>query len=261
MEITERDVSVVVPTYCEAENLPVLVPQITATLKQHRLRGEILIIDDNSPDDTVTICHQLAQDNPLRLIIRMDERGLASAVVRGLQEARGNVLLVMDADLSHPPRAIPALVSACQSEAVDFVIGSRYVPGGSVDSSWGCFRRLNSSVASWLARGLTSAKDPLAGFFALKKSTFQRAREIRPLGYKIGLELIVRCQCQGIFEVPIRFQDRALGQSKLSLQQQWLYLRHLGRLYLTKYASPFQGRHQAGESAAITTEPPLKKAA
>jgi len=236
MVTNSPDVSIIVPTYCEVENLPALIPQIDQALKQTSLRYEIVIVDDDSPDGTEDLCQDLSQRFPLRLITRRDERGLASAVVCGLRAALGKILVVMDADLSHPPTAIPDLVTACQSPCCDFSIGSRYVEGGSIDSNWTRFRHLNSQTASWLARGLTKAKDPMSGFFAIKRSTFIKAQEIRPLGYKIGLELLVRCDCRHVAEVPIAFRDRTLGNSKLTLGQQWLYLRHLGRLYPAKYA-------------------------
>ena len=234
MSAGSTDVTVVVPTYCEAENLPLLIPRIAHALTRHNLRGEILVVDDNSPDNTIAVCQQLACNHPVRLVTRSAERGLSSAVVCGFRQARGSVLVVMDADLSHPPEVVPKLVHACQSPAVDFVIGSRYVQGGSVDPDWGQFRRFNSLVASWLARGLTRAKDPMSGFFAIKKQTFFHGANIRPLGYKIGLELIVRCRCKHLVEIPITFRDRTLGDSKLGLRQQWLYLRQLGRLYAAK---------------------------
>lgn len=230
------EVSIVVPTYCEVENLPVLVPQIDAAMKRDHTSYEVVIVDDNSQDGTDELCTQLAKSYPIRFITRREERGLASAVVRGLHEAQGEVLVVMDADLSHPPEAIPDLVEACRSPDADFSIGSRYVEGGSIDSNWTRFRHWNSQVASYLARGLTAAKDPMSGFFAIKKTTFERADKIRPLGYKIGLELLVRCNCRRVVEVPIAFQDRTRGNSKLTFGQQWLYVQHLGRLYPAKYA-------------------------
>lgn len=229
------DVSVVIPAYREAANLVVLVPQIADVLASAGLRGEIIVVDDDSRDGTAEVCEELSRRAPVRLITRTAERGLATAVVCGLQAAGGDVLVVMDADLSHPAAAIPALVAACGQPAVDFVIGSRYAAGGRIDPSWSRFRRWNSDVATLLARGLTTASDPMAGFFALRRATLARGGELRPLGYKIGLELIVRCGCQSVREIPIAFQDRLHGESKLSLTQQWLYLRHLGRLYAVKY--------------------------
>ena len=235
MVTRQLDVSVIVPTYEEAENLPVLIPQIVSTLERADLEYEIILVDDDSQDGTIKIFEQLTEQYALQLITRTSKRGLATAAVCGLRAARGDVLVVMDADLSHPPEAIPKLVKACRASSFDFAIGSRYVPGGSIDSNWSGYRHLNSRVASLLARGLTSAKDPMAGFFAIKKEVFRRAHDIQPLGYKIGLELIVRCHCRHIAEVPIAFKDRALGESKLTVGQQLLYLRHLARLYTAKF--------------------------
>lgn len=228
------DVTVVVPTYREAENLPRLVWRLALALDGAGLTAEILIVDDDSPDRTAEVCRGLAGVFPVRLIVRRGERGLATAVLRGLREARGRTLVVMDADLSHPPEAIPKLVAALDGGA-DFAIGSRYVAGGSVDADWGRFRRLNSKAATLLARGLTSARDPLAGFFALRRETFRQCRGLDPVGYKIGLELLVKSGARLVSEVPIAFRDRTRGDSKLTAAQQWLYLRHLGRLYRDAY--------------------------
>jgi dolichol-phosphate mannosyltransferase len=227
----EIEVSVIVPTYREAENLPVLVPKISDALERAGLTGEILIVDDNSPDDTEPCCRELALSYPLRLLIRREERGLSSAVVHGLRQARGRVLVVMDADLSHPPEKVPDLVGAVESGQGDFVIGSRYVAGGSTEEGWGVYRWLNSKVATLLAWPLASARDPLAGFFALNRTTFESANRLDPVGYKIGLELMVKCRCRKVKEVPIAFGNRLHGASKLSLKEQVNYLRHLKRLY------------------------------
>ncbi len=236
-ELTDQDsdndcrVSVIVPTYCEAKNLPILVPRICEAFEEGGLTGEIIIVDDDSPDQTLAVCDELAARYPVRLEIRQGERGLSSAVIHGMRMARGQVLLVMDADLSHPAHKIPELVSALSDKNTDFVIGSRYVPGGGTDENWGFFRWLNSKVATGLARPLTSARDPMAGFFALRRESFQSANALDPVGYKIGLELIVKCRCRNIHEVPIYFSDRLHGESKLSVKEQLNYLRHLKRLY------------------------------
>ncbi len=234
-------VSVIVPAYREAENLPLLIPRVHAALQQAGMSAEIIVVDDNSPDDTPQVMAKLAEEHPVRLIVRTTERGLSSAVVRGMQEARGEILVCMDADLSHPPEKVPELVAALLEQQGDFVIGSRYVAGGRTDDQWGLFRRLNSQVATLLARPLTTVRDPMAGFFALRRETFQSAEPLDPIGYKIGLELMVKCRCQRVREIPIHFQDRLHGESKLSLQEQVNYLRHLGRLYryrLGKWAQP-----------------------
>ncbi len=224
--------SVIVPTYCEALNLPVLVPRISKALEEANISGEIIIVDDDSPDDTESICNDLAAEHPVRVMIRKDERGLSSSVIDGMNSAKGDVLLVMDADLSHPPEKIPELVRAFSKDTkVDFVIGSRYVPGGGTDENWGLFRWLNSKLATILAYPLTKACDPLAGFFALRRDDFRSADHLNPVGYKIGLELMVKCGCQHIHEVPIFFSNRLHGESKLSLKEQFNYLRHLKLLY------------------------------
>lgn len=224
--------TIIVPTYLEAENLPELVRRLGMALADANLTGEIVIVDDASPDNTVDVCRDLAAAYPVRLIVRTGERGLSSAVLRGMREARGAVLIVMDADLSHPPEKVPELYRALTDSAADFVIGSRYVPGGRTDEKWGLFRWLNSKIATALTLPLTSARDPLAGFFALRRATFEAAAlRLDPIGYKIGLELIVKCECRGVIEVPIVFADRQRGASKLNLREQFNYLRHLLRLY------------------------------
>lgn len=223
--------TIVVPTFREVENLPLLIPRMASVLADAGLQGEILIVDDDSRDGTVELCRSMAAEYPVRLLVRERERGLSSAVVHGMRHARGEVLIVMDADLSHPPEKIPELVAALDDEDVDFAIGSRYVSGGQTDESWGVLRRLNSKIATVLARPLTAARDPMAGFFAIRRETFLRADALNPIGYKIGLELMVKCDCKMVKEVPIHFRDRRLGKSKLSFRQQLNYLVHLVRLF------------------------------
>jgi dolichol-phosphate mannosyltransferase len=120
-------------------------------------------------------------------------------------------------------------------QGADFVIGSRYTPGGTTSHDWGLLRWVNSRVATALARPLTHACDPMSGMFALRRSTFEGGRDFNPVGYKIGLELIVKCRCERVVEIPIHFEDRRFGVSKLTLKQQLLYLKHLRRLYIFKY--------------------------
>lgn len=229
-------VSVIVPTYREAENLPVLVPRLAAAFKQADLTFEIVIVDDNSPDATPQVCAELAAQYPVRLEVRTTERGLSSAVVHGMSVARGDVLVCMDADLSHPPEKVPELVKTLQ-EGADFVIGSRYVRGGTTAEGWGLLRWLNSKVATLMAWPLTATSDPMAGFFAIGRDTFAAAQRLDPIGYKIALELLVKCRCKDVREVPIHFENRLHGASKLSFKEQVNYLRHLKRLYEFKYGA------------------------
>ena len=229
MAAPNAPMSIVVPTYNERENLAPLAARVFAAIDAGS--SELLIIDDDSPDGTATLARELAERYPVRCLVRRGERGLATAVIRGLREARSKLCVVMDADLSHPPEAIPKLLQAMQDPRVEMAIGSRFVPGGKVDLHWPLHRRLNSWGARLLARPLTGVKDMMAGFFCVRRGTLDLDR-LDPVGYKIALELIVRHGWKNIVEVPITFSDRAAGQTKLNLAEQLRYLRHLWRLYL-----------------------------
>jgi dolichol-phosphate mannosyltransferase len=170
----------------------------------------------------------------VKFVVREGKRGLSPAVIDGFRRARGKYLVCLDADLSHPPETIPAMIEKLAAGS-DFVIGSRYVSGGSTEADWGLFRQLNSLVATWMARPLTSVKDPMSGFIALTREQFNKAKELNPVGYKIGLELLVKCACRDIAEVPIHFANRVAGESKLSLKEQLLYIKHLRRLLVFRY--------------------------
>lgn len=228
-------VSIVVPTYREAENLPELLERLDALRRSYEIDLEVLIMDDDSKDGSDAVVaglhHSWAQ-----LITRKKNRGLSPAVVEGLQRARHPVLVVMDADLSHPPEKIPEMILALDV-GQQFVIGSRYVAGARTDEDWGFFRWLNSRIATLLARPFSSARDPMSGFFALRRSDFAKADFLNPIGYKIGLELIVKCRLENIGEIPIYFADRKRGQSKLTLAERLRYIQHLRRLFIHKFGA------------------------
>lgn len=228
-----RSVSVIVPTYREAENIPLLVERLASVKSSANIELDVLFMDDDSRDGSSEIVEKLSLPW-VRLITRTSNRGLSYAVLDGLKEAKGEVLLVMDADLSHPPETIPAMLDELNAGA-DFVVGSRFVGGGTTDDDWGLFRWLNSRVATVLALPLTPIKDPMSGFFMLKRSTFLAYSNYNPIGYKIGLELLVKCDCRRPVEVPIHFTDRQHGQSKLSMKEQLRYLQHIRRLYIHKF--------------------------
>jgi dolichol-phosphate mannosyltransferase len=230
----EALVSVILPTYKEGKNLEEAVTRIFRSLEGEGLKGECIIVDDDSGDDTESVCGKLAEKHDLRPIVRKGERGLSTAVIRGLREARGEVLVVMDADLSHPPEKIPEMVRLVGSGA-DFVLGSRYVDGGEIEEDWGFYRKLNSRVATLLACLLTPLKDPMSGFFCVPKRTFAACRELSPLGYKIALEILVKSGARKVVEIPIFFSRRKHGESKMNLKEQLLYIRHLFRLYRFRY--------------------------
>lgn len=225
------DISVVVPTYREALNLPALAGGIAEALSGRNY--EIIIADDCAGDGTEAICAELAATIPLRLLSRKSNRGLAPAVLDGIAVARGETVVVMDADLSHPPQKIPDLVAPLQQGAADFVVGSRYVKGGTLGGDWPWWRRLNSVAATWLARPLTPLADPMSGFFALRRRQMPAAEALSPIGYKIGLEITVKAAHapERVREVPIFFGDRRQGESKMTFREQVNYLRHLRRLY------------------------------
>jgi dolichol-phosphate mannosyltransferase len=227
------EVSVVVPTYKEATNIPLLVPAVSRALTAGGLSHEILLVDDNSGDGSVERAAELADGPerwPVRMIVRRGERGLATAVVHGFRQAQGRVLVCMDADLSHPPESVPELVRPVLEGRAEFSLGSRYVRGGSIDEGWSAYRWLNSKFATLLARPLTRVRDPMAGFFALTREAFERSAPLDPIGYKIALELLVKAPIQAVAEVPIRFAQRRHGESKLTLKEQVNYIRHIGRL-------------------------------
>jgi glycosyltransferase involved in cell wall biosynthesis len=228
-------ISVVVPTYREVENLPALIERLAQLQKEYKLGVELLIMDDDSQDGSKELIAKLALPW-VRLVVRKTNRGLSAAVLDGLRMATGATIVVMDADLSHPPEKIPEMLAALDRGA-EFVIGSRYVAGGATGEDWGVFRWLNSKVATWLARPFTRVADPMSGFFAFRRSALAQAGPLNPVGYKIGLELLVKCGFQRVVEVPIVFAQRQLGSSKLSFQEQLRYLQHLGRLLVYKFAA------------------------
>ena len=228
-------VTVVVPTYKEAENLPHLITRLHKVRQEHGLDLDVLIMDDDSRDGSAELV-AARPENWVHIVVRTADRGLSPSVLDGMKRGQGDVLICMDADLSHPPEAIPHMLRKLE-EGADFVIGSRYVKGGSTSDDWGFLRWINSRVATALARPLTNARDPMAGFFAFRRETFAAGHDFNPVGYKIGLEFIVKCACERVVEVPIHFEDRQLGKSKLTMRQQLLYIKHLRRLYTFKFGA------------------------
>ncbi len=228
-------VSIIIPTYREAGNIEPLVRRIFRALQQARISAEVVFVDDHSDDGTAGIIERLAADYQVRVSVRQNERGLASAVVHGFALAKHDILVVMDADLQHPPESIPLLVEPIARDDAEFVVGSRYTRGGKIVETWSLPRRVASRLATILARPLVPIRDPMSGFFALPRSTWQRLDRVRPVGYKIALELAVRARCTRIVEVPITFSTRQAEQSKLGLRQSAQYLRQLVGLYWFRY--------------------------
>ncbi len=226
------DFSIILPTLYEAKNIPEIIYRIHQINFSNR-KFEILIVDDNSQDGTEEIVSDLQKSYPaLRLIIRQGKRGLSEAVIQGLNQVIYPIIVIMDADLSHPPEKIPDMLTALQMPQVDLVIGSRYVSGGSSDEAWPLMRRFCSRFAALFAKALIKApvKDPLSGFLAFHKKTYLSGHPLQAIGWKIGLEIMVKCSCRHIVEVPIHFSERKNGMSKLNLRIVISYLKHIGHL-------------------------------
>lgn len=230
--IPAHKISIIVPTYKEALNIPLLTERLADSLKPENIYFEVIFVDDNSQDGSEEAVEKLYQEGyDAKIIVRKNERGLSSAVLRGFEEAKYETLVVMDADLQHDPIYVPALIAPIISGEADFSLGSRNIAGGVVED-WPIHRKIISWGATMVAKPLVKCSDPMSGFFSLRKATLQKATVLNPLGYKIGLELMVRCGCEKIFELPIQFKDRALGESKLTMKQNILYLMHVSNLYL-----------------------------
>jgi len=223
--------SIIVPTLNEAENISPLVAEISAVMVDTH---QIIFVDDGSSDGTVEVINSLSETHPVTVISRLGEkRDLSASVIRGIQAAEYDQVVVMDADLSHSPKVIPQMVAALTQDPQSFVLGSRYVDGGSFDRDWQLWRFFNSHFATLLAMPLVKCSDPMSGFFAFHKSMLPE--NLKPVGYKIALEIMVKGDFTQVIELPIQFKDRAAGESKMTLRQQLNYLLHLRLLYLHRY--------------------------
>lgn len=228
--------SLIVPTYNERENIHPLLDRLD-TLLQGAMPGdyEMVVVDDDSPDETWRVAEEIARRMPtatVRVVRRMHERGLATAVVEGWRAARGEWLGVIDADLQHPPEVLLRLLEAMRGGA-DLAVASRHVEGGGV-SDWSIFRRILSRGAQALGilllpSAARAVSDPMSGFFVLRRSAVD-FDELRPLGYKILLEVLARGHFSQIKEVGYVFQERKEGVSKVSWRLYWEYLVQVWRL-------------------------------
>jgi dolichol-phosphate mannosyltransferase len=230
--------SIVVPTYCEAENIADLIEKVDSVLVEAGIDYEIVAVDDNSPDDIAAVIKTLQEKYPIKLLLPEGrEKDLSLSVIDGVQASSSDHVLVMDADLSHPPTKIPAMYQTLVNDESAFVLGSRYVDDGSFDRDWSLWRFLNSHVATMLTRPLVKCQDPMSGFFAFDRRMVGDFDRLNPIGYKIGLEFMVRGRFGKIVEVPINFVDREIGESKMNFGQQVKFLRHLRRLYTVRFGS------------------------
>lgn len=262
--------SIVIPTYKEGANLKELITRIFKAIETEQGNNksnnsfllttsntEVIVVDDNSQDGSEQIVNELSQQPHhlnARIIVRTQERGLSSAVLRGFSESRGDFLMCMDADLQHPPEAVPAMFrelisptseknkkeKKVEEAPVEFVLGTRYGSGEmSVDKNWPAYRRFISKTARLMARALTPLSDPMSGFFVIRRDTYERAKRtgINPIGFKIALELYVKAGVKRHREVPFAFGVRLYGYSKLSSKVIVHYLSHLRELYMFTYGT------------------------
>ena len=220
------DLSIVIPTYNEKENILVLLKKINTEFKENKIKGEIIVVDDGSPDGTGNLVENFKKKQKnLKVVRRKGKLGLSSAVLEGFKVSKGNVLGVMDADLSHPAEKIPKMFELIKKKEADFVIGSRYVKGGKI-KGWGLKRMAMSKVATLLARPFTKVKDPMTGFFLIRKKCVED-KEFNSKGFKILLELILKADYKNIKEVPIVFINRTEGKSKAETKEIFSYLKNL----------------------------------
>jgi len=222
---TAPTLALVVPTYNERDRLADLVSTIFDVYAKAGIDGELVIVDDNSPDGTGPLADELALRYPITVLHRPGKLGLGTAVIDGFNAAHAEIAGVIDADLSHPPDLVPRMLRVMQDSGADIVIGSRYVRGGGT-SNWELSRLLMSRFACLLARGLTPVRDVTSGFFLIRRD-LARGVTISAGGFKICLELLIRSAPKLVVEVPYVFKGRTAGQSKMNLKEATGYLTQL----------------------------------
>ncbi|MFA6523277.1 MAG: polyprenol monophosphomannose synthase [Candidatus Peribacteraceae bacterium] len=217
--------SLILPTYNEAGNIKAIVERLQKILAG--IPHEIIVVDDDSPDGTWKIVEALsAHDTSIHSLRRVGRRGLSSAVVEGFGMAHGTVLAVADADGQHDYTILPALYQAVVANA-GLAIGSRYVEGGST-GNWNESRRLLSRLATWLTLSLcrVHVADPMSGFFAISRQTFESIRsQLRPRGFKILFEILLHVRSDtAVTEAPYTFGVRKTGESKMTFHVELAFL-------------------------------------
>ena len=223
--IPGAELSVIVPTYKERDNVAELVQRLNETLA--KLSWEVIFVDDDSPDGTSTFVRQLAQrDYRVRCVQRIGRRGLSSACIEGMLASSAPYLAVMDGDLQHDETLLPMMLDTLKSGDEDVVVGSRYASGGSV-GAWDESRIFMSHFATWFGRLIVGAdlKDPMSGFFMIRRDAFASAvRNLSVIGFKILLDLFASSPCALRFkELPYQFRTRRAGESKLDSRAKWDY--------------------------------------
>lgn len=250
-----RRLSLIIPTFNERDNITTLLAELARVLPP--TRTEILFVDD-STDDTPEVIERAALACPIPVRVHhrdVSTGGLGGAVVEGLRLAQGAWIVVMDADLQHPPDKVLELVATGEETDADLVVGTRYADGGDRGGLSGVYRRWVSAASTWVTkmafrRALTRISDPMSGFFAVRAATLDSST-LRPLGYKILLELVVRTRPVRVAEVPYTFQPRFAGESKSSLKEGLRFLRHLAVLRLGATRARMLGYGVIGASGLL----------
>jgi dolichol-phosphate mannosyltransferase len=230
------DLTLVVPTYNERDRLAELVRALFDATAAASVALELVIVDDNSPDGTGALADELARAYRMQVVHRAGKLGLGTAVVAGFAVATAEIFGVMGADFSHPPALVPKMLAAFRATQADVLVASRYVPGGSTPD-WPFKRRVLSRLGCLLARGLSPIRDAASGFFLIRRD-IARDVAIKAGGFKICLELIVRGAPGTLVELPYRFDDRELGESKMSMREASGYLLQLRDLYWLSWTRP-----------------------
>jgi dolichol-phosphate mannosyltransferase len=211
------NLTVIIPTYNEKANIRNIVMAVDAVFHERSLHGQILVVDDNSSDGTISIVNELKRTKEnVEILIRDKDHGLSQSVADGFSHASSDVFIVIDADFSHPPVLIPRMYDEIR-KGNDIVIGSRYMEGGGI-KKWPMKRRIISIGATFLGRLLfPDITDPVSGFFAVKKQVVKNA-PLKPRGYKILLEVLGKGTWETAREIPFEFVDREIGASKLKIK-------------------------------------------
>ncbi len=241
--------SIVIPTYNEAGGIERLIGTLSEIFEANHLDGELIVVDDNSPDGTGAIVDGLAGRFPVRCLHRPGKLGLSSGVIDGWHFARPEsvALGAMDADFSHDAAIVPRMVAALESGTYGLAVGSRYVKGGGIEN-WPLKRKVTSIIACALAWPLTPIRDITSGFLLVKREALDGV-ELDPIGFKIGLEVAAKAKYGKFVEIPYVFKDRVVGESKLNGKEISNYLKQLRRLYATRFlGAPARGRTIAAGS-------------
>lgn len=232
--------SVILPTYNERENLPIIYYLLDKTFTEAKLTYEVVIVDDSSPDKTLEVAQKIQQSygsDKVTIVSRAGKLGLGTAYSAGLKVAKGERVILMDADLSHHPKFIPQMVSMMDSTGFEIVTGTRYRKGGGV-YGWDLKRKITSKGANFLADFLLNpGVSDLTGSFRLyeRRVLEQILPQIQCTGYAFQMEIIVRAKKAGykVGEVPITFVDRLYGESKLGPKEIIMYIKGLIQLFFT----------------------------